>query len=236
MATRLGPAAVLAACWTFLPILGGVVLLTNIGAVSGWLQDHQQQGPFIYVAGFIVLAGLGLLPTYSQAVLGGWVFGAVIGTAAALAGFVGASLIGFVLAKRVGGDRVEREFARHARWAAVRDALVRSGPFRTLGIITLVRIPPNSPFSLTNLVLATSGVPLWSYLLGTAVGMLPRTAVVVWLASQIQGSLSDTTIKKPMWLIVSSIVVAVIVFTVLYQIGKHAIDRLTRQSSTSPDA
>ena len=91
---RLGPAAILGGVWTVLPALGGFALLAMVGPVSDWLNSHQEYGPFVYAAAFIIAAGIGVLPTYSQAVVGGWAFGPVIGTIAALAGFVGASLVG----------------------------------------------------------------------------------------------------------------------------------------------
>ena len=227
--SRLGPAAWLATLWTFGPAIMGTTLLLRIEPISAWFRDLGDMGPLVYAAMFIFAAGIGVLPTYSQAILGGWAFGFWIGLPAALIGFVGGSLIGYFIARRVGAARVEAELHRHPKWEAVRDALVRSGTVRTLGIVTLVRIPPNSPFSLTNMLLSTSGVPLWIYVTGTAVGMLPRTAVVVWLASQIQGALTADAIKeaRPGWLIASSVVTAVVIFTILYQIGKHALKKVT---------
>ncbi|MEM7622222.1 MAG: TVP38/TMEM64 family protein [Planctomycetota bacterium] len=237
VASRLGPASVLAAVWLFLPALGSIAVFWKITDISAWFREHQTMGPILYAAAFIVAAGIGVLPTYSQAFLGGWAFGPVVGTIAALCGFVGASVIGYAIARPVGKERVEAELERHPKWRVVRDALVRSGPLRTLGIVTLVRIPPNSPFSLTNLVLTTTGVPLWAYLIGTAVGMLPRTAVVVWLASQIEGELTKEAIKgaRPGWVIAASVAVAVVIFVVLFEIGKRAIARATRDPA-SPQA
>lgn len=239
---RLGPAAWLGLVWAFLPAIGGFVLLARVGPVSAWLRDHADTGPFIYTAGFIVAAGLGLLPTYAQAFVGGWAFGPVVGTAAALTGFVGASLIGYAIARPIGRDRVEAELSRNARARAVRDALVGSGRLKTLGIVTLVRVPPNSPFSLTNLVLATTGVPLWIYITGTAIGMLPRTAVVVWIASQVarqfEGELTKEAIKgaQQPWMLGLSIGVAVVVLLLLVHIGNKAIEKVTGQSGADTRA
>ena len=231
---RLGPAAILGGVWTVLPALGGFALLAMVGPVSDWLNSHQEYGPFVYAAAFIIAAGIGLLPTYSQAVVGGWAFGPVIGTIAALAGFVGASLVGGAIARRVGRQRVENELARHPRWRAVRDQLLTSGGLRSLGIVTLVRLPPNSPFSLTNLVLSTTGVRLWKYALGTAAGMLPRTALVVWLAHEARLTLGAERLGeeqldavRPGWFFPVSIGVTLVIFFMLYHIGKRALDRVT---------
>lgn len=230
---RLGPAAWLGVLWAVLPVLGSIVLFYYIKDISGWLRDHQEAGVAVYAAVFIVSAGLGLLPTYAQAFLGGWAFGPVVGTMAALAGFVGASCVGRPIATRVGLDRVDAELARNTRARAVRDSLIGSGPMKALGIVTLIRVPPNSPFALTNLVLSTTRVPWWIYITGTAVGMLPRTAVVVWIASRIEGELTKAAVtdaKKEM--LIGSIATAVVVLLILAHIGNKAVEKVTRQEES----
>lgn len=225
---RLGPAALLAAFWTFAPAIMGTTLLIRVGPISEWLRGLGDVGPVFYVACFVVAAGIGVLPTYSQAIVGGWAFGFWTGTAAALTGFVGGSIIGYAIARKIGRTRVEAELDRHPKWRTVRDALVKSGRLRTLLIVGLVRLPPNSPFSLTNLVLSTSGTPLWAYITGTALGMLPRTAVTVWLASNIGDTFDDRTVERPIWWLPMSFGITALVFVVLYFVGLHALNRATR--------
>lgn len=226
---RLGSAAWLGVAWALLPAAGGFALLYFIRDVSGWLGAQGDAGIAIYTGVFIVTAGLGLLPTYAQAFLGGWAFGAVPGTIAALVGFVGASLVGRPIAQRVGRDRVDEEMARNTRARAVRDSLLGAGALKTLGIVTLIRVPPNSPFALTNLVLSTTRVPLWIYIVGTAVGMLPRTALVVWAASQIEGEITKEAIKGSKLPWGWSIGIAIVVLLLLAHLGNKAIERVTKQ-------
>ncbi|MEM7755086.1 MAG: VTT domain-containing protein [Planctomycetota bacterium] len=240
---RLGVAAWLGMLWFLLPAIGGLTLLfVFIGPASEWLRGHGDAGPYVYVGVFTLTAGIGILPTFAQAFVGGWAFGFVPGTLAALAGFVGASVVGRVIAKTLVRGKVTAEIDRHPKARAVRDALVGRGWLKTLGIVTLVRIPPNSPFSLTNGVLATTGVPLWIYIVGTAVGMLPRTAAVVWLGSEFalrfdeeltRGALKEA---RPGWWLPVAVGLMVVVFVVLYQIGKRAIDRVTGGGSGASDA
>ena len=115
--------------------------------------------------------------------LGGWVFGFTIGFPAALIGFTGASLLGYAVSRLVSRDRVEQVIAENLKATAVRNALVGRGFWHTLGVVTLLRVPPNSPFAITNLVMAASGVRLLPYTLGTMLGMAPRTALVVSFAA-----------------------------------------------------
>ncbi|MFI4882330.1 MAG: TVP38/TMEM64 family protein, partial [Phycisphaerales bacterium JB064] len=176
---RLGPAGVLAIAWTAMPPLGGFLLLAYIGSISEWLRDHQGSGVFIYAIIFMFSAGFGALPTYSQALLGGWAFGPVVGFLAAWAGFVGASLVGYTIARTVSRRRVEKLIDENPKARAVRDALIGHGQLRTTAIVALIRVPPNSPFALTNLAMAASGVRLVPYVIGTALGMAPRTFAAV---------------------------------------------------------
>ncbi|MEM1330354.1 MAG: VTT domain-containing protein [Planctomycetota bacterium] len=229
VAKRLGPAAWLAVAWAVLPALGGFALLAFMGPTSEWLRGHAEIGILIYIAAFTICAGVGLLPTYAQAALAGFAFGSVAGTGAALAGFLGAALLGRLLAARLAADHVEAEIARHPKALAVRDALVgpSAGPWlRRLGIVTLVRVPPNSPFALTNLVLTSTGTTLPVYLLGTAIGMLPRTAAVVVIGAQVEELTSKP--DQPRWLVVTGIAVTVAVILVIGHLGNKALQKATR--------
>ena len=134
-------------------------LLGTLGIVGPWLKSQDLQGVAIYIAGFAILSGLALLPTYAQAIVGGWVFGFAVGVPAALLGFTGAALLGYGIARSVSHDKIEQKINANRRARAVRDALVGHGPVRTFFIVSLLRLPPNSPFAATNLVLASVRAP-----------------------------------------------------------------------------
>lgn len=179
----LGPTGLLGAAWTAGPAVCGTLLLVNLGPVSEWLLLHPSLGLALFTVAFVLGAGLGFLPTYAQSILGGWVFGLPLGLPAALVGFTGGGLLGYHVARRVSKDRVEERIDHNPKARAIRDALVGRGPWRTLLIVVLLRLPPNSPFALANLAMAAAGVPLPAFLAGTFLGMLPRTAVAVALAA-----------------------------------------------------
>lgn len=236
---RLGPAGLLGLLWTVAPALGGIFLLARIDYASEWLQTHGlAMSVFVYVSIFIVSAGLGFLPTYAQSILAGWVFGIWIGIPAALAGFGGASLIGYAIARTVSRGRVERVIEENIKARAVRDALIGQGFWKTLGIVTLVRVPPNSPFALTNGVLASSGVKLLPYFIGTVVGMTPRTSAAVILAnhwsSQGAKNIQEAVKDRGMMTIVVGLVTAFIVLGIIGYIANKALDRVTNGKGQRP--
>lgn len=238
--TRLGPAGIVGVLSAVLPALGGFVLLANLGTLGPWFRDMELAGLVLYAVIFMVTAGLAILPTYAQAVLGGWAFGLAEGTLGALAGFAGGSLIGYVVGRKASGDRVMKILDEQPKWRAVRDALV--GPeggknrfFKTLLIVTLIRIPPNSPFALTNLVLSSVKTAWLPYLLGTMIGMLPRTMVAVYIATLIKGALTRDTLNeaKPVWLLPTGILLAVFVLVVLGYIANKAVKKVVGETDAS---
>lgn len=222
---RLGPAGPLAIVAATLPAIGGFLLLGMLNIIGPWLQAHQEVGVLLYVLGFAVFAGLAILPTYAQAVLGGWAFGFAVGLPAALAGFVGGALIGYGVALRATGDRVVRLIAEQPKWQAVYDALLRGGFWKTLLIITLVRVPLNSPFAITNLVMAATRVPPLAYVVGTLVGMAPRTAAAVLIAANLKELTLQGTQQKWMW--IGSIVLTIVIVVVIGHIANQAVRKVT---------
>lgn len=225
---QLGLAGYLALAWAFVPALGSIALFWYLNSIGQFLRGHEMQGLVIYTVGFAVLAGMGLLPTYASAILGGWAFGFAHGYPAALVGFVAASLIGRAIAKPTAKDRVEQLISQKPKWKAVRDALIGGTPGKTFLIVTMLRLPPNSPFAITNFVLSATRVPLVTYVFATLIGMAPRTGLVLYVASTLQNKLASEAAKtRPDWLLEIGIAMTVVVLVVLWFIGDKALRKLT---------
>lgn len=226
---RLGPAAWLGIAWGVLPAIAGITLLVNMRHAQKLLIGTEEepglplmQGVMVYVAIFIVTAGLGILPTVSQAILAGFAFGIAWGFPAAMLGFTGASIIGYFVARFVARDRIESEIHKHKKVEIIRDAFIRHGYMRALCILTLLRVPPNSPFALTNYAMSVSGVKFIPFMIATIVGMAPRTFAAVWIGAQAE---SWDQVHKPKWLIIGGIVLAVVILVGLGKLANKAIDQ-----------
>lgn len=230
--SRLGPTSILAAGACVLPPLGSIVLFAYMNIVGQWLRGHEDAGVALYILGFTILAGCALLPTYASAILGGWAFGMQTGFPAALAGFLGASLLAYIVARTVAGDRVVGLIDERPAWKAVRLALVGSGFWRTLAIVALVRLPFSSPFALCNLVLASVKVGPAVYALGTLLGMAPRTGIVVWLAVQLRDAMAEdaAAARSPWWYFVAGAIGAVVVLMILSAVAKRAVRHVTKNN------
>ncbi len=224
---RRNAAFALAILWVTMPPLLGFKLLAEIDAVGTWLKEDPSRGIPAYIAIFAVTSGLGLLPTYAQAILGGWVFGAAIGAPAAIAGCVGGALLGWLFSRAVSGRGIEEWLDTKPKARAIRHALVDAQHLRLTGLIALLRLPPNSPFAIANLAMASTGVRLVPYLVGTAFGMAPRT--VAGAAAAAAGAATgakdiQTLIKDQGWIWFGlGIVALVVVFAVISHIAKRAL-------------
>lgn len=225
---RLGPAAWLGIAWATVPAIAGITLLVKMGTATRWLVGTEEEpglpmstGIAVYIGIFIITAGFGLLPTVSQAILAGFAFGITWGFPAALIGFAGASIIGYFVARFVAREKVEQEIQKHPKAEIIRDAFIRHGKMRALLILTLLRVPPNSPFALTNYVMSVSGVKLVPFLIATVIGMAPRTFAAVWIGAQVD---SWDEVQKPKWLIIGGIVLAIGILVGLGKLANKAIE------------
>lgn len=236
---RLGPAAWLGIAWAVLPAVAGITLLVKMGSATRFLVGTEEQpglpfttGILVYIAIFIITAGFGVLPTVSQAILAGFAFGIAWGFPAALVGFAGASIIGYFIAGRVARKKIEDEIQNHPKAAIIRDAFLRHGKMRALVILTLIRVPPNSPFALTNYAMSVSGVKLVPFMIATIVGMAPRTFAAVWIGAQVD---SWDEVHKPKWLIIGGIVLAVAILIGLGQIANKAVEAAMKSGDLPAD-
>ena len=218
-ARRLAPLAIVSLA---LPPIGAVLLLGYLSTIGPWLRTLGTEGIGLYVGGFGLLGGLALLPTYAPAILGGWAFGERVGLPAALSGFVIASAINYVWAKHLSVVHVAELLASKPRWLAVPNALDGRSAWKTLLVVTLVRVPPNSPFALSNAALAAARVPLPLYLLGTLIGLAPRT----WIAVRAGAHLSalDFSRRDAFGSAALTIGISVLVLGILGALARRALD------------
>jgi uncharacterized membrane protein YdjX (TVP38/TMEM64 family) len=213
-----------------LPAIGGFLLLGLLTRIEPYLSGWGAAGIALYVLLFAVFAGFAILPTYAQAVLGGWVYKFALGFPAALVGVLGGALIGYAVGLRATGDRLVRLIDEQPKWKAVYDALLGSGFWKTLLIITLVRL--NSPFALTNFVLAATRANPSAYVIGTVVGLAPRTAASVFIAAGLRELTFERSGQK--WLWIAGIAVTFVVILIIGHIANNAIARIT--GGTAPPA
>jgi len=128
-----------------------------------------------FVVAYAIAAGLGL-PGSVFTLAGGALFGTLLGT---LLNWIGATIgatIAYLIARSLGRDAVRKLLGKHA---GALDRAVADGGFANL---LRLRLIPIVPFNALNFGAGLAGVPLRSYVLATALGILPGTAVYTFFA------------------------------------------------------
>jgi uncharacterized membrane protein YdjX (TVP38/TMEM64 family) len=211
---------------TCLPALGAIVIFSAAPAVVPWLHHHGWPGRVAFIVAFAVLGGFALVPTYANSMIGGWTYKFAAGFPAVMLGLAGAAMIGYALAHRIAGDRVGKLIRSHPKWEIVRNALVGGSTPRTIWVIILLRLSPLLPYETTNVLLATCGVRPLPFLVGTVIGIMPRTAAIVFVAATAENFDLHQTGGWKMLAVGAALTLCGV--AIIATIAKHALDRATR--------
>jgi len=168
-----------------LPAVGAVGLYEPIRELAETVRGQGLRWWAVFVAAAAVLCGAAVMPTHGVSLAAGFMFGAVWGVGAAMASVAAGSGLGWWWSRRAAGDRLRALVSRSGAGRTLTAALVDARGWRAVLAVTLARLPPQVPFALGNLAAASVGVRPGAFLLGTAVGMAPRVAVVAWIGSEL---------------------------------------------------
>jgi uncharacterized membrane protein YdjX (TVP38/TMEM64 family) len=170
-------------------LLAAGALLRELGGVPGtaWvdasIRDEGLWGElvFVLVGGALTAAGL---PRQGIAFLGGYAFGAALGTAVGLAAQLLGCAAAYGWARLLGRDWAERRLAGRFghRLRPLRDALAGS-PFEATLALRLLPVGNNLAL---NLLAGMAGLRALPFLAGSALGYLPQTLVFALLGKGIR--------------------------------------------------
>lgn len=142
---------------------------TNYNALQEFIGANLVLALALYTLVYIVVVALSLPGGLVMTVTGGLLFGWILGSVATVVGAtIGATII-FLIARSSLGDALA---AKAGPWLAkLRDGFKQNA----LSYLLFLRLVPAFPFWLVNLAPALLGVPLRTYVFGTAVGIIPGT-------------------------------------------------------------
>lgn len=166
-------------------LLGGTFVLIRFTPVGGYLTGDRLQAllaglrdawwsPLLFVGLFALLGAIGV-PATPFLIAGAAIFGVLWGTLWSWLGILLASLFGYLLARALGREFVERIGGARIQRA---EKILHRGGFMPLLAVRFVPIP----FTLVNAAAAVVGVRLPRYLVSTAVGTLPPTAIITYFS------------------------------------------------------
>jgi uncharacterized membrane protein YdjX (TVP38/TMEM64 family) len=228
---ELGKLTPIALITTFLPIIGGSVLLMVAYPLAFWLRDNWQIGAVLFFLGIIIFCGLSILTTNIVGVIAGWAFGFELGITILITAVVSAATVSFLIHSRIVGGTLPHVFEKHPKAQVVYQALVGQSIRRTTLIIFLLRLSPAMPFALTNFLMASARVPLKSFIVGTFGGMLPRSTAVVFFGSR----LSELSFDNPQeaWLLIFGIAATIVSVIFVTVVARRALERMTRENQAA---
>ena len=158
------------------------------GALQRWILGFGFWGVAIFAGAFIV-ATLVLAPDFPLAIAAGMVYGLWAFPVVLTAAMIAASLA-FLAARFLGRRRVRAILAKSRKFAAIDKAVSEEGG----KIVVLLRLSPLVPFNVQNYLFGVTAIPFTQYVAATFVGIIPGTALFVYL-----GALGNTSGGPLIW-------------------------------------
>lgn len=152
------------------------IRLENVPKIKTWVASFGAIAPLVYI-GLYLVSTVFFLPGTPVTVLAGFVFGPLWGVLyASIASIISVSAA-FLIARYVARDLVESWVKDNAQFGKI-DAQVEEQGWR---IVMLTRLVPIFPFNLQNYAYGLTSIRFTTYVIVSAIFMLPGTAVFVQL-------------------------------------------------------
>jgi len=139
-----------------------------------WLENNPVLAPFAYFSVYAV-AVVGFMPGSVITLVGGALFGPILGLVYVSLASTTAAAIAFLIARYLAADWVERKAS--GRLETVKDGIDQQG----WKFVAFTRLVPIFPYNLLNYMFGLTGIKFWTYVWVSWVAMLPGTFAYVYL-------------------------------------------------------
>lgn len=146
----------------------------DAATLANWVEDAGAAGPVVFVAAYAAATVL-FLPGALVTLAGGALFGPVWGTVWNLTGATLGSAMAFLMARYLAADWVSRRAGPRLQRL---NAGVADEGWR---FVAFVRLVPLFPFNLLNYALGLTRIGFATYVVASAVFMLPGALAYTWL-------------------------------------------------------
>ncbi len=206
--------------------------------VDEWLKSFNQWIESLGVWGYVIFAAVYIVATVLLApgapltiaaglAFSGWAFPLVV-----LAATIGAALA-FLVARYLVRARVERMTESKPRMKAVDQAVTEDG----WKVVILLRLSPMVPFNLQNYFFGVTDIRFWHYVAATFIGIMPGTAIYVYLGAIGAAAGSGSQGGALKWTFFGIGLIATIVVTVLVtRKAKARLDALGVDKDSANDS
>ncbi|MFH1913542.1 MAG: TVP38/TMEM64 family protein [Pseudomonadota bacterium] len=186
-----------------------------LGSFKEWVGGQGVMGPVIF-AGVYAVATVLALPGVLLTIMAGAVFGSVVGVLTVIVGAtVGASLC-FLISRYLARDSIASLLIKNEKFRRLDDLTEKNGAI----IVAITRLVPLFPFNLLNYGFGLTKVPFRTYVLWSALCMLPGTILYVVGTDAIATAMRDGQIPVSLVAVVALIAV---ILTLVVRKAKSAL-------------
>lgn len=147
------------------------MLRENREVLKEWVHANKAQAIALFVLAYVVVAAASLPVGAILSIAGGFLFGSVFGAGwIVLGATIGATIL-FVVARSALGEPLRRRFGSRIR--AMEEGFRRNA----FSYLLILRLVPLFPFWLVNLAPAFLGVSIATFVVTTAIGIIPGAFV-----------------------------------------------------------
>jgi uncharacterized membrane protein YdjX (TVP38/TMEM64 family) len=158
-------------------------LVRHRSVIDDFVAQHRVAAVAAFIALYIAVAALSLPAGAGMTTIGGFLFGAIVGGLSAMLGAtIGATIIFLIAKSAVGEHLVRRAGPRVAKFAEG----FRADAFSYMLFLRLVPFP----FWLVNLAPALFGVRLRTFVVATAIGIIPATFAFAFFGAGLGSAIS----------------------------------------------
>lgn len=168
--------------------LTSYVSLDNLGMLRGWIDGFGALAPIVFIVVYAV-AVVAFLPATPLTLLAGLVFGAVWGTLWAWIGATLGATLAFLVGRYAARGLVDSWKADNERVRKLDEGVEKHG----WRMLLVTRLVPVFPFSLQNYVYGLTKIGLGTYVLLTAVCIVPGAAVYTFAGGSLATARENIT-------------------------------------------
>lgn len=166
--------------WVLLVILVAAIAVVvlyrdriDVDAIDRWLANAGAAGPLLFIALYAVATVL-FAPGTVMTLAGGALFGPITGTLYNIIGATLGATLAFLIARFIGGDWIEN------RSEGVLKRLKKGIEDEGWRFVAFTRLVPLFPFNVLNYAFGLTHIPLWQYVIASAICMLPGAAAYTY--------------------------------------------------------
>lgn len=174
-------------------------------------QSHYPVAVISFVGLYIVQTAFSLPGAAILTLAGGFLFGSVLGTVYVNVGATSGATLAFLAARYLFHDWVEKKFGN--RLGPIQEGFARNA----FHYLLTLRLIPVFPFFLVNLVSGLTRMNLGTYVLATAVGIIPGSFVYAYAGRQLGTINSLSEIASPRVLLAFTLLGLLALLPVLYR-------------------